>query len=182
MPTPRIGKYDPESIYFCTFTVIEWIDIFTSDVYFQILLDSLRYCQRHKGLLLHGYVIMTNHIHLIFSTEHPHNPDVFVRDFKKWTTKAISEELERDSRRYIKNLLLKTIFKKKNTRIQIWQHSNYPVKIESEEFFIQKLNYIHANPVRKGFVDDPKDWLYSSARNWEGGDHSVIEVRTTELC
>ncbi|MDY6851975.1 MAG: transposase [Thermodesulfobacteriota bacterium] len=137
MPTARIDKLEPRRIYFCTCTVIEWIDIFTKPVYFQILADSLRYCRRHKGLLLYGYVFMTNHIHLMFSAAHPHTPDAFLRDFKKWTTRAIAQELGNESRQYIPNLLRKTIFKNKNNQIQIWQPGNYAEGVESESFLFR---------------------------------------------
>ena len=181
MPTLRTSKTLPNAIYFCTLTVIEWIDIFTNASYFNILAESLCFCVGNKGLKLYGYVFMTNHIHLIFSTERGHAAEAFLRDFKKWTTKSIVGQLENEPRRYIKNLLSTTIFKKRTNAMQIWQSSNFPEMIESEQFFLQKLNYIHMNPVRKGYVARVEDWEYSSARNWVGGDHCVIPVVTTEL-
>jgi len=181
MPTLRTHHSLPNAIYFSTVTVIEWLDIFTKPVYFQLLIDSLKFGQNNKGLRLHGFVIMTNHLHLIFSTASGYSADAFLRDFKKWTTRALGQELENEPRRYLKNLLSTTIFKKRDTALQIWQPANFSEMIESEDFFQQKLSYVHTNPVRKGYVVHPEDWRYSSARNWLKGDHSVIQVVTTGL-
>jgi REP element-mobilizing transposase RayT len=181
MPTPRISKLSPDALYFCTCTVLEWLDIFTKPIYFVLLIESLKYCQKNKGLNLYGYVLMTNHLHLIFSAQKGYKPEDILRDFKKWTTKSISGELNSDSRLYVKNLLAHSVFKKKENAMQIWQPNNYSEMIETKDFLLQKLKYIHMNPVRRGFVAESKDWKYSSARNWEIGDNSVIEVITTEL-
>ena len=181
MPTPRIRKDNPQAIYFATCTVIGWIDIFTRSPYFDILADSIRYSQKHKGLLLYGYVFMTNHIHLLFSTGDGHRPEDFLRDFKKWTTKEIARELEQDPRHWVRNLLANTSLKKEQNKNQIWQQGNYPETVETDSFFLEKLNYMHMNPVRKGYVVAHKDWKYSSARNWECGDQSVVSVITEGL-
>jgi len=181
MPTLRTRNTSPNAIYFCTLSVIEWIDIFTNASYFESMAESLSFFVENKGLKLYGFVFMTNHIHLIFSTQRGHSAEAFLRDFKKWTTKSIAEQLDNEPRRYIKNLLSTTIFKKRANAIQIWQSSNFPEMIESKKLFLQKLNYIHMNPVRKGYVARAEDWQYSSAGKWIGGDHCVVPVLTTEL-
>lgn len=181
MPTPRISKSSPDAMYFCTCTVLEWMDVFTKPRYFELLIESLKYCQKNKGLKLYGYVLMTNHLYMIFSAQSGHKPEDILRDFKKWTTRSITLELNSDSRHYLKNLFACSVFKKKENTMQIWQTNNYSEMIETKDFFLQKLQYMHMNPVRRGFVSEPKAWKYSSARNWEFGDNSVIEVITTEL-
>jgi REP element-mobilizing transposase RayT len=180
MPTLRTHKSSPHALYFSTITVIEWIDIFTKPVYFDILIECLRFFQEKKGLRLHGYVIMTNHVHVIFRMVEEHPAEAFLRDFKKWTTRTIAKELQNESRRFIWNLLSRTLFKKRENSVQIWQPNNYSEMVESEDFFVQKLNYVHMNPVRKGYVSRPEEWKHSSARNWLKGDHSVIHVVTGE--
>jgi putative transposase len=181
MPTLRINKSVPDAIYYSTLTIIEWIDIFTKPEYFECLIDSLNYCQNNKGLQLHGYVFMTNHIHLIYSVLPDHKPEDFLRDFKKWTTRKIDSLLDQESRHYIRNLLSKSFHKKEINAFQLWQTQNYSEMIETEDFFLQKLKYMHLNPVRKGYVLEARDWKYSSARNWECQDDSVIEVKKIEL-
>lgn len=56
---------DQSQLHFLTFAVVEWIDVFTRNEYKDVLIESLKYCQKQKGLLLYAYCIMTNHVHLI---------------------------------------------------------------------------------------------------------------------
>ena len=84
---------DQEGIYFVTFTVHQWIDVFTRAEYIDILLDSLRFCQKDKGLQIYAWVVMTNHIHLIISSKNGKLSDT-IRDFKKFTAKKIFEAIE----------------------------------------------------------------------------------------
>jgi putative transposase len=77
-----------EAIHFITFAVTEWVDVFTRKDYRDIVLDSLRFCQAEKGLLLHCWCIMSNHLHLIISAKNKDLSDV-LRDFKKYTSKQI---------------------------------------------------------------------------------------------
>ena len=76
-------------MYFVTFAVIEWIDVFTRQEYRDLLLDSLRYCQKEKGLEIYAWCIMSNHIHLIVGKEKEAKIEEIVRDFKKFTSVKI---------------------------------------------------------------------------------------------
>ena len=176
MPTPRINKENKNKIHFLTFTTIEWIDIFTKSEYFDLIIGTFKHCQKNSGLLLHGFVIMTNHLHCLVSAKESYYLENIVASFKKFTTSQIKELLEKDNRKYISALIKSSYAKKKNNSFQIWQRENYPEIIESEKFFLQKLNYIHNNPVVKCYVSKPEDWLYSSARNYLLNDNSVIVV------
>ena len=111
MPTTRINYENENQTHFLTITIIEWIDIFTKPQYFQIIIDSLKYCQKNKWLLLYEFVIITNHLHLIVKAEEGNKLFQIISDFKKHTTREILKELEKDNRRYILNLrkLWKTI-------------------------------------------------------------------------
>ena len=75
--------HNPDGTYFVTFAIVRWVDVFTGDIYREIIPDSLKYCQTEKGLRLHAYVIMTNHLHLIISREGENLPENIMRDFKK---------------------------------------------------------------------------------------------------
>lgn len=85
-------------------------------------------------------------------------------------------ELEKDNRKYIKTLLRNSFSKKKDYDNQVWQRENYPELIESEKFYIQKVEYIHNNPVKKYYIEKPEHWIYSSARNRIVCDNSIIEI------
>jgi REP element-mobilizing transposase RayT len=105
-------------------------------------------------------------------------PDMirFVNSFKSYTAKMIIAELKTDSRRHIIDLLEKFNKKVEKQNFQVWQEGNWPELIESGKFFETKLEYIHNNPVEKGYVEAPEDWAYSSAKNYVHDDHSLIEI------
>ena len=85
---------NPEGIYFITLTVIDWVDLFSRPVYKHILIDSLKYCQKHKELAIYAYVIMPNHLHLIVSSGEGFLLANTIRDFKKYTSKKLIEAIK----------------------------------------------------------------------------------------
>lgn len=164
---------DPEGIYFCTFATVGWIDLLTRRVYKDILVDNLRYCQQHKGLKLYAWVIMSNHLHLIAAHENGYLSDL-LRDYKGYTSKKLYEAInsEPESRREWMRRMFAWAGKHNpnNLHFQIWQHDNRPKQLlpHMHSFALQKLEYLHANPVRAGYVDEPEDYIYSSARCYAG--------------
>ena len=155
---------EDQNTYFVTATIVEWIPIFTSSVYCDLIIDSLKFCDTKEKFTLHAWVIMDNHIHLIISGEGLSDG---IRDFKSFTAKCILEQLRVDNKTWVLNQF--EYYKKRNkthTNYQVWQEGVHPQAITSEEMFRQKLNYIHFNPVKKGLVDDPVHWIYSSARDY----------------
>jgi len=139
---------DQTSIYFSTSTITQWQNIFTEEKYFQIIIDSLKYCIANKGLSLIGYVIMLNHVHLLTSNNENTTLSNIMRDFKHFTSTKIAEQLEEDNEK-----LFLYVFKKaaagrsKKQRYRIWQDEFHPEAIYSDEWFSQKLDYIYYNPV-----------------------------------
>ncbi len=154
MPSIRISKDFASQIYFLTFTARNWCYLFDRHNRFEILADSLKYCQKHKGLALFAYVFMLNHIHIIASA-----PDMiaFVRDFKKFTSKAILENIITTEPNVLK------LFDAGDGRYEFWERTNMPKAITSEAYLLQKIKYIHENPVRKQYVNNPECWVWSSA-------------------
>ena len=88
--------HDPDGCYFVTFAVVDWVDLFTRNVYKEILLESWRYCQQHKGLLIHAYVIMTNHVHMIISRKSDTLLEAIMRDMKKFTSSKLLEAIKKE--------------------------------------------------------------------------------------
>lgn len=177
----RRYRIDPEktSFYFCTCNIVEWRCVFKEEKYCQIIIDSLNYCRKNKGLLLFGFVIMPNHIHLIVSSKERLPLTDIMRDFKRHTSKLISKMLEEDNEKLFLYIFQKAKRTQK-TKYKVWQDEYHPEAIYSEKWFYQKLNYLHNNPVRKGFVVKPEDWKYGSARNWILDDHSTISLDIDE--
>lgn len=169
----------PDGSYFLTMTVVDWVDVFTRPVYKHIIVDALRYCQEKKGLKLYAWVLMSNHLHLIASTEEGKNLSDILRDFKQFTSRKIVATIleEPESRRQW--LLHRFEFNAKlNPKVRhykLWQHGNEAKELISNSFIDQKLNYIHQNPVRAEWVDEPEHYLYSSARDYAGGT-GLIQV------
>jgi REP element-mobilizing transposase RayT len=159
-------KVTPETnIYFITSSIHLWVPILFNENLFQIIIDSLNYCQTTKGLKIHGYVIMINHIHVIVSHERYDQIPNIVRDFKRHTATEISNYLS-ELGQFSELFWVKIFHSRETGQLRIWQEGYHSIAIKSQTFFVEKLAYIHDNPVRKGFVEKPEDWKYSSARSY----------------
>ncbi|MEP7265307.1 MAG: transposase [Bacteroidota bacterium] len=159
---------DQQAVYFLTFQVVGWTDIFSRKCYRDIILESFNYCRLNKHLKVHAYVVMTNHVHCILSTEN--NLSDIVRDFKKFTSKKILDLINAntESRREWLVIIFKYFakFNKRNNDLQFWTHENHAVELSNNEMMDSRLNYIHQNPVRAGWVEYDFEYMYSSARNY----------------
>ena len=80
-------------VYFVTDTVVDWVDIFTRPIYRHIIIDSLRFCQKEKELIIYAWILMTNHIHMIVGSKGEIKVSGILRDFKKFTSKEIIRTL-----------------------------------------------------------------------------------------
>jgi len=160
--------HDPLGTYFITFATVEWVDAFTRKDYRDIVVESLRYCQKRKGLLLYAWVIMSNHVHLIASAAEGHALPDILRDLKKFTASRILEAIDGNRMESRREWMLK-IFREagaanpNNTHYQFWRQDNRPIQLFSAAVFEQKLNYLHNNPVEAGLVELAEEYIYSSA-------------------
>ena len=161
---------DQNKTYFFTFQVVGWADIFSRKIYRDILIDSFDYCRKDKGLLLYAFVVMTNHVHVIMQSK---NGDLsgLVRDFKKFTSKRILKEVNTNHQESRKEWLEMVFeyhakYNKRAKGIQLWTHENHAVELSSNDMIDSRVDYIHENPVRAGWVEKAEDYIYSSARNY----------------
>ena len=166
--------------YFISFATVFWIDVFTRDEYFCHITEALDYCRKNKGMELYGYCIMPSHVHLIFRSS-LNDPSGLIRDFKGYTSrkllKAIAENPQESRREWLLWMFSHAAKKTSNVKkLQFWQQNNKPIEIWSQKVFEQKLNYLHHNPVESGFVLNPMDWKFSSARNYGDDDNTVLEI------
>ena len=159
--------FDQQAVYFVTFTIVDWVDLFSRKLYRDIVTESLAFCCKEKGLEVYGYVIMTNHVHLIVKAAGSIPLSDVIRDFKKFTARSCLEaiQLEPESRRewLLHRFKYNASRHQRNSMYQLWTHENHAVEIRSKSFFEQRLKYIHENPVRAGWVDFAEDYIYSSA-------------------
>ncbi|WP_028980141.1 REP-associated tyrosine transposase [Sporocytophaga myxococcoides] len=157
--------------YFITCTVIKWIDLFTRKDYRDIIVDSLNYCSREKHVTIYAWVIMSNHIHLALKASPPGDMSSFLRDFKKYTSKKFITTMDSINESRSEWLKDKFSFEAKRTRraenYKIWMDSNHAIELASIDI-MEKINYIHNNPVRAGLVENPEYYLHSSARDYAG--------------
>ena len=161
---------NPEEIYYLTSTVVDWVDVFTRPAYKQIVVDSLKFCQEKKGLILYGWVLMTNHLHLLAQAQEGKKLGDIIRDFKRFTANQIIAKVREENESRSEWLLHKfewnAKYKSSHEHYQFWQAGNYAKECFSFSFAEQKLIYLHENPVRAGIVEHPEEYLYSSARNY----------------
>ena len=152
--------------YFVTTTTVNWLPLFGNPEVALIVLDSLRYLIDCQRISLHAYVIMENHVHLIASAE---NLSKQIANFKSFTArKCIDYYSSRQNQHVLSQLSFYKLEHKTDRQYQFWQEGSHPQRIAEEDALQQKIDYIHFNPVRRGYIDKPEDWRYSSARDYAG--------------
>ncbi len=170
-------------IHFLTMTVVGWVDIFTRQDYKDILMDSMKYCMTNKELIVYSYVIMTNHIHCIWQAKNSNLSDI-IRDFKKHTSNEIIKSINanKESRKDWLKIVFEyhAKFNNNNSINQVWQNGNHPVELQSPKFIRQRLDYIHLNPVRAGWVNEAEHYVYSSASNYTT-QKGIMEVTLLDI-
>ena len=118
---------------------------------------------------------MENHLHFIAASK---NLSVEIAAFKSFTARSIVDHLAGTVNKRLLGHLARGKRRHKTDRMyQVWQEGSHPEEIMNDAMFEQKVEYIHTNPVKRGYVDDPVHWRYSSARNYEGME-GLIEVCT----
>ena len=170
---------DQSAVYFLTFQVVGWADVFSRQIYRNIILESFKYCREKKGMELFAYVIMTNHVHTIMRSKNDKLSDL-VRDFKKHTSTKILSTIKNnktESRREWLEMVFRyhAKYNKRVSERQLWTHENHAIELSTNEMIESRINYIHDNPVRAGWVANIEDYLYSSARNYAELDF-LIEI------
>ncbi len=173
---------NPEGIYFITFATVGWIDVFTRKEYKDVFLDSIRFCQKEKGLIVYSWILMSNHVHMIVRASGGNLSDI-LRDMKGFTSRRILKLIQAigESRRewMMEVFEIAGSQNSNNKTFQFWQQDNHPKEIISNSFGQQKLEYIHNNAIEAGIVENAEDYLYSSARNY-AGIKGLIEVEFLE--
>ncbi len=175
MTRTRYKIYDNAYPHFLTCSIVDWLPLFTRPEAVQIVLDSWEFLQRTTRITPFAYVVKENHLHFIAAAA---DLSKEVANFKSYTARQIIDLLQQCSARSILEQLAFLKKRHKTDRTyQLWQEGSHPQQITSDEMMCQKIEYIHFNPVKRGYVDDPVHWRYSSARNYAGLS-GLIEVAT----
>ena len=134
--------HNKSGLYFVSFATINWIDVFTREVYLNVLVDSVNYCRKEKSMELYCYCFMPSHVHFIFRSAKD-EPSELLRDFKRHTSKKIIQAIKNNPQESRKEWLLWMFERagKKNVttnKYQFWQHHNKPIELWSESVIKQK--------------------------------------------
>jgi len=178
MTVSRYRFLEIDQPYFMTCTVVGWLPVFARPSAVQIVLDSWKYLIDNRNLRLFAYVVLENHLHFISQS-----PDIAqaVQDFKSYTAhKLLALFREGRAETILRQLAENKSESRSNRTHQLWIEGSHPEQILSFEMLMQKLNYTHDNPVKRGYVDEPEHWRYSSARNYHGRE-GLIPVYTEWL-
>ena len=175
MTRTRYRFGDDHYPHFMTATVVAWLPVFSNPCFANVILNSWRFLQKQREIDILAFVIMENHLHWIAV-----GPQLNKRvgEFKSFTAKSIVEEMQKQQfQTLLQELKYYKLRHKADQTHQLWQEGSHPQVIETEEVMWQKIEYVHNNPLRRGYVDDPMHWRYSSARSYAGQD-CVIDVCT----
>ena len=173
--------HNPEGLYFISFAVVGWLDVFTRNEYKDLFLESVAFCQKNKGLEIHAWCIMSNHVHLVFRSIKDQKPELLIGDLKRFTSQSIVKSIQENPRESRKEFLL-DFFKKeaeKSSNVkhyQFWRHDNKPIELWSNAVIQQKIDYVHNNPVEEGLVYKAEDYVYSSAIDYSGQKGLIDEI------
>jgi len=164
--------HEPDNAHFVTSSIVAWMPVFTKAARCDILTESLAYCRDHKGLKIYGWVILDNHFHAILAA-----PDLSrtLADLKRFTAQRLLDQLEAENCEWLLHQFeFCRAAHKSESRHQIWQEGAHPQAIASDAMMLQKLEYLHNNPVKRGLVASPEHWRYSSAHAWMAGAEPVL--------
>jgi REP element-mobilizing transposase RayT len=171
MSGDRYTIEDQHAAYFLTFTVIDWVDVFTRPEYKNAIADSLNYCIREKGLDCYAWVLMTNHMHLVIRAKPPFRLSDVIRDMKKFTSKKILQliqEIPESRREWLLHKFNHAAYSTgRAENYKLWQDSNHAVLVEGERMR-ERIDYTHHNPVKQLTVSRPEDYLFSRACDYAG--------------
>ncbi len=149
-------------IVFFTVTILEWKQLLKPNKYKEIILASLRFLAKEKRVNIYAFVLMPNHLHLLWEILEPHRPQDVQRDFLKFTGQQIKFDLAQHHPAVLERFRINA----KDRQYQIWERNPLSVKCYTRKVIEQKLDYIHHNPLQEKWrlAEQPEDYFYSSAR------------------
>jgi REP element-mobilizing transposase RayT len=152
---------------FYTATILTWKPLLKQDKYKEIIISSLQYLTANKQITLYAFVIMNNHIHLIWQILSGNTPEKVQHSFMKYTAQHLKFDLLKHYPRVLEQFRVNA----KDRTYQFWERNSLGIELRTTKVFMQKLEYIHWNPVKAGFCSLPEEFHFSSARYyWTGVD------------
>ena len=157
----------PHYPQFFTATILEWKHLLKPAKFKDIIIKSFSYRVKEKQVFVYGFVIMPNHIHLIWQIREGHERESIQRDFLKHTAQTVISDLKVNHPEVFKHFKVNA----KDRKYQIWEQNPLSIDLYSEKVILQKLNYVHQNPLQEKWklVDEREKYEYSSAEFYETG-------------
>ncbi|MFT3910922.1 MAG: transposase [Ferruginibacter sp.] len=152
---------------FYTATIYEWKELLLKDEYKNIIIESLQWLVKHERIELNGFVIMSNHNHLIWQALNEFTPSDVQASFMKYTSKQLLSLVKKDK----PGMLAEFKVNKGDREYQVWKREPLGVELFTAEVFYQELDYIHNNPVKAGLCKYAEEYYYSSAKFY----HSEVD-------
>ena len=148
-----------------TATILEWKHLLKQDKCKDIIVDSLRFLVADGRIELNAFVIMNNHIHLIWQPLGDWTPEKIQHSLLSFTAHKFKNHLQENHEQFLQQFKVDA----KDRKYQFWERNPLGIDLVNEQMFLQKFNYIHRNPVVKGLCLLPEDYYYSSAKFYELG-------------
>ncbi|MEA5259934.1 transposase [Arcicella aquatica] len=170
MNAPQIRNSHMEigEVYFYTSTILGWKHLLKHDLYKTVIIDSLRNLVERDCIKIYGFVIMPNHIHLLWEMLKKNGKEMPDTSFTKFTAHQFKHDLSKNH----PHILEKFKSEKNDRQYHFWQRDALAIRVFSREMFIQKLAYIHLNPLQErwNLANRPENYVWSSAKFYELGE------------
>ena len=152
---------------FFTATILEWKHLLANDTFKDIICCSLQFLVKDKRIILYGFVIMPNHIHIIWQIQDNYERSAVQQSFLKYTAQQIKFELQKTDNGELEKYKVEA----SDRAYQSWQRNPLSIDLWSRHVFLQKLNYMHNNPTQPHWklCTYPEEYRYSSASFYEKG-------------
>ena len=159
---PRNSEMKYNEIYFWTATINQWQHLLTKDKFKEIIISSLRYLCDQQKIKVYAFVIMPNHIHLIWKLLEPNGRESPKASFLKYTAHEFKKMIRDDASINLTKFYVDAF----NKNYEFWQRDPLAIILYSKPVMLQKLEYIHNNPLAShwNLAKDPNDYFYSTAK------------------
>ncbi len=149
-------------ICFFTATILNWRNLLIADKYKDIIINSMRFLVKDNRVNIYAFVIMPNHLHLLWKVRENRKQVDIQRDFLKYTSQKIKFDPQENNPKLLEEFYVGA----RDRKYQIWERNALTSRLPSEEIIVQKINYIHMNPIRGKWklAGELIDYKYSSAR------------------
>jgi REP element-mobilizing transposase RayT len=169
----RVKDFIPERIYYITYTIYNWVRVFTDKKYFYLVYKWFDYMKNNYNNKIHGYVIMPNHLHLLlFISERSPNISKLIQNAKRFLAYDIVKYLKEDNRESLLKIFSEVAEIEKSAKHKVFEDRFDSKEMINSALYREKLNYIHNNPCTSKWklAERPEDYKYSSASNYINGN------------